>query len=115
MAIAYLFVTCADCGAEVDRLEFEPDTDSAAVLAVVGATGLDRDAAAKLVAKHNPGAELTSEEATRQLGDAIVAGKVDGRPVDADRCPIDAEHSGLQVQNDNPTPAVTLRIQKVSA
>lgn len=114
MAIAYLFVTCADCGAEVDRLEYEPDTPAPAVQTVADQLGLGLDEARKLVKRHNPGAELASEETVRALADAIVAGSVDGRPAEADRCPA-GHDAGLRVQSDNPTPAVVLAIRRVNA
>ena len=112
MAIAYLFVVCADCGAEVDRLEYEPDTPAPAVQTVADQLGLELDEARKLVKRHNPGAELSSEEAVQQLGAAIVAGNVDGYP--DTRCPA-GHDAGLKVQSDNPTPAVVLAIRRVNA
>lgn len=112
MAIAYLFVVCADCGAEVDRLEFEPDTPAPAVQTVADQLGIEREAAHRLVKRHNPGAELTSEELVRERADAIVAGTVDGYPNHG--CP-EGHDAGLRVQSENPTPSVVLRVQRVNA
>lgn len=114
MAIAYQYVVCADCGAEVDRLEYEPGAASPAVQTVADALGLEPDAARKLVAKNNPGAELTSEEQTTALGQAIVAGEVEDRPAEADACPF-GHDAGLRLQTEPPTPNVVLSIRKVNA
>lgn len=113
VAIKYLFVVCADCGAEIDRLEYDAGAEAPAVVAVADALGVDTDQARKLVAKQNPGAELTNEANTRNLADQITAGTVNGYPDQA--CPASPDHTGLEVSEDNPTPVVVTRIAKVSA
>lgn len=114
MAIAYLFVTCADCGAEVDRLEYEPDTPAPAVQTVADALGLDLSDARKLVRSKNPGAELSSEEQTRALADRIVATDAElDRTPESYACPSGHE-AGLAVSDTNPTPVVVTRLTKVA-
>lgn len=106
--IKHVFVACATCGAEVDRIEYDDGAASPAVTAVADALGVDAAEAARLVKKANPGAELSSEDNARALAAAVVAGKVDGRR--ADECP--NGHTDLTVSDSNPTPAVTTTIAK---
>lgn len=105
------FVVCAECGAEVDRVEYDAGREAPAVEAVAGALGIDNDEARKLVKRQNPGAERTGEQNARDLADAIAAGDVKGHP---GKCPL-GHKAGLTVQDDNPTPAVTTTIVKGDA
>lgn len=113
-SIRFVFVSCADCGAEVDRVEYDDAPTSAAVAAVVAALGIDDAAAVKLVKRNNPGAELTSEQNARALAELIAARAVDDRAAETYACP--NGHDGeLVVSDDNPTPAVATMIAKEAA
>lgn len=106
--IRFVFVVCATCNAEADRIEFDPDANSHAVDLVVEALGVSVEAAVSMVGKANPGAELSSADNARGLADAIVAGQVEGYPQLS--CP--NGHDSFTVSESNPTPAVSVALAK---
>jgi hypothetical protein len=97
------YIVCATCGREVDAVEADDEQQSGAVVAVMGALGMDEAAARKLVAKNNPGAELSPLEARDQLAEQIVAQTVPDRPADTYVCP-DGHTDGLRITDDRPLP-----------
>jgi hypothetical protein len=105
--IGFVFVVCSDCGAEVDRIEYDEGASSPAVESVATALGLGVDEATKLVKRTNPGAELTSEQRARQLASSIASGDAAGNDA---KCP--NGHDGLSVTDEPPTPAVAVQIVK---
>ena len=114
VAIAYLYVTCADCGAEVDRIEYDPEADSSAVQAVAAALDLDQQEARKLVQSKNPGAELSSREAADELAAKVVERDTTlDRPADSYACPA-GHDSGLEVGDGPPTPIVVTRLARIA-
>lgn len=88
MALRKLYVTCAEggCGAEVDVVEFEDVATAPAVTEVMHALAMDEDEARKLVAKRNPGAELSPQDAAAALAARIVAKDVPDRDPATYRC-----------------------------
>lgn len=107
MAMKIRYLVCTTCGREVDAVEADDEQQSAAVLAVMTALGMDEPAARKLVAKNNPGAELSPLEARDQLAEQIVAQTVPDRPADTYVCP-DGHADGLRLTDDRPLPPSSL-------
>lgn len=112
--VKFVFVTCAECGAEVDRIEYDTEPTSAAVQQVMAALDVDEKTAVALVKKNNAGAELNSEERSRQLAEAIVSKSVEDRPDESYACPL-GHDAGLKTTDDNPTPVVSTRLEKEAA
>jgi hypothetical protein len=112
--VKFVFVTCAECGAEVDRIEYDTEPTSPAVQQVMAALDVDEKTAVSLVKKNNEGAELTSEQQSRALAQAIVDRSVPDRDAETYACPLG--HDGeLKVTDDNPTPVVSTRLEKEAA
>lgn len=104
MSIRYVHVVCAesDCGAEVDRIEYDEDAIAPAVQAVMDSLDLDQAAATKLVAEHNPGAELSSKQSAHALAEQIVNKTVADRDAWTYDCP--RGHDGGLKITDDPEP-----------
>ena len=63
---AVMYLVCRECGAEVDRIEYD-DQPSPAVAAVQGALSVSEDEARRMVKRANPGAELSNHEQAKAL------------------------------------------------
>jgi hypothetical protein len=87
MAVEYKRITCAGCGAEVDKVEYDPDAANPAVAAVVAALGVDEEAALRLVKRHNPDAAVDPVESATALADQIAAKSVPDRDESTYACP----------------------------
>ena len=103
MSLGFLYVVTED-GALVDTVEYESGAPSKAVADVAAALGMDEAAAAKLVAKNNPGAELSSEDAARALAEQIAAKNVPDRDPETYLDP-DGNDVPLRVTDQRPAPA----------
>lgn len=110
MNMYYLFVVCSECNSEVDRIEYD-DADSPAVLATMDALNVSQVEATKLVAKTNPGAELSNSANARDLADRIANKSIKGRAKNSYKCPL-GHNASLTVTEDNPTPVVTTSLIK---
>lgn len=111
MAIKMVHVVCAECRAEVDRIEYDENGLSRAVQNLMNDLGYDLAKAIKTVKRDAPGAEFSSEENARSLAESIANQTVEGRPAESYACP-NGHDSYLLVTDDNPTPAVSTAVTK---
>jgi acyl-CoA synthetase (NDP forming) len=79
-------VTCAECGAVVDTVEYDAAGQSGTVALVASALGVEADEAEKIVRRHNPDALKSPEERARAFAKLIAQKKVEGRPAETYKC-----------------------------
>lgn len=76
--LGFYYVVNKD-GEEVDRVEYDPDAVSDAVIKVQEALGKTPEEALALVQEHNPDGALSNRENAKALADLIAARKVPDR------------------------------------
>lgn len=104
------YITCAECGAEVDAVEADDAGPAKAVQDVMAALDMSETEARKLVAKRNPGAELSSVESQGQLVERVLAKDVKDRPAETYVCP--NGHDGeLTASDQRPAPPASLVVR----
>lgn len=111
MPVRFVYVACATCGAEVDRVEFDAGAAAPAVQDVANALKISAKEAAALVEAKNPGAQLSSEDNARALAESIADKSVDGRLKGTYQCP-NGHKDGLTVTETSPTPSIVAAVER---
>jgi hypothetical protein len=87
MAVQFRVVRCAECDAEVDRVEFDPDAGSAQVRTVAEALQVSEGEAAKVIERQTGNKPQTNAQAAGTLAESIAGKTVTGRAKGSYACP----------------------------
>jgi hypothetical protein len=80
-------VTCAECGAIVDTVEYDEGSSSSGTVALIAsALAVETDEAERIVRRHNPDALKSPRERAAAFAKLIAQKKVEGRPAETYVC-----------------------------
>jgi hypothetical protein len=90
-------VTCSECGAVVDTVEYDEAGSSGTVALVASALAVEPDEAEKIIRRHNADALKPPRERALMFARTIAAKKVEGRPAETYVCRNGHTEAALEV------------------